>query len=99
MFDLPTLHRELQGFVKQSIAVVTDGDGIGEIHDGRGRVQTGFLFFRWHQIDLRNCSYFLVRREDLFGSFWATRVVVRSDYRWSFWLTTLFSFDYFLILF
>ena len=30
-------------------------------------MRAGFLFFRWHQIDLRNCSLFLVRRRDCSG--------------------------------
>jgi hypothetical protein len=59
--------------------VVTDGNVIGEMHDCRGRVQTGFLFFRRVKIDVLNCSLFLVRREDLFGSLWPTRGVVLSD--------------------
>src|SRR4030095_3102498 len=55
-------------------------------------------FFRRQQIDVRNCSCFFVLF-GLFGSFWPTRVVVLSDYGWSFWPTTLFSFDYLFTLF
>ena len=68
--------------------MVAEGDVIGKIHDGRGWMLAGLLFFRWQQETFRGSLFFLVRREDLFRSFWATRVVVLSDYGWWFWTTT-----------
>ena len=89
---------EFEVVVKEAVAVVTNRDIVGKHDDVHGRVRTGFLSFRWHQIDLRNCSYFLVRR-GLFGWFWPTRVVVLSDYGWWFWTTTMSHGDCWLNLF
>ena len=70
---------ESEVVVKEAVAVVTNRDIVGKHDDVLGRVRTGFLSFRREQIDLRNCSYFLVKRRRLFGSFWPTRVVVLGD--------------------
>ena len=89
---------EPEVFVKEPVAVVAEGDIIGQKDDVRARVRTGFLSFRGEQIHLRNCSSFLVRR-GLFGWFWPTRVVVLSDYGWWFWTTTMSHGDCWLNLF
>ena len=72
---------QLQVFIEQSIAMVADRNVVGQNHDELRGMGTGFLFFRRHKIDLRNCSYFLVQRRRLFGWFYATRVVVLEPLR------------------
>ena len=67
---------KLEVFVKQAVAVVADRYIVGQKDNLSRRMRAGFLFFRWHQIDPRNCSLFLVRGRGLFGWFCATRLVV-----------------------
>ena len=78
--------------------MVTNRDSVGEKHDELRGMGTGFLSFRRQQIDLVNCSLFLVKKGGLFGWFCPTRVVVLSDYGWSFWPTTLTGLGWFINL-
>jgi hypothetical protein len=52
---------EFEVFIQQAIAMVTNGDVLGQNHDHLWWMGTGFLFFSWYQIDLRNCSLFNVQ--------------------------------------
>src|SRR5215217_3164158 len=48
----------------------------------------GFLLFRWHHSDLRDCSYFLVQGRRLFGVGWRPRVGRAGTEGWVIWRPT-----------
>ena len=77
--------------------MVTDSNVIRQNHDELRRMDAGFLFFRWHQIILRNVLFFLLVSDCSGGS--GRLGVVLNDYGWWFWPTTLFCFDHILKLF
>jgi hypothetical protein len=47
--------------IEEAVAVMAEGDVVGEVDDFRGGMGTGFLFFRWQQ-RVKTCSILLVQR-------------------------------------
>ena len=47
--------------IEEAVAVMAEGEVVGEVDNFRGGMGTGFLFFRW-QPCLKACSILLVQR-------------------------------------